>query len=50
MGKILAFLLIAAIVILAPIWPYSRKWGGGPSSLAAIMLFVVAFMLVIGKL
>jgi hypothetical protein len=49
-AKLMLFTLIVLIIGLLPVWPYSRSWNGGPSSLAAILLFIVIFMMAIGRL
>lgn len=49
-AKLLLLTLVALIVALLPVWPYSRAWHGGPSSAVAILLFIVVFMMAIGQL
>lgn len=47
MGLEIVILVIALILITAalPAWPYSRKWGYGPSCIIGIvvLIFVVLF-------
>lgn len=34
MGLMLLILLICLIILALPTWPYSRKWGYGPTNLS----------------
>lgn len=46
MGLLLLILLIVLLVGSAPAWPYSRRWGYGPSGVLGLLLIVlVALML-----
>ncbi|MCA0403506.1 MAG: DUF3309 domain-containing protein [Proteobacteria bacterium] len=40
-------LIILAIVLLAvlPTWPYSSKWGYGPSGLIGVLLIILVILL-----
>ncbi|GAC1377040.1 MAG: hypothetical protein NVS3B3_17250 [Aquirhabdus sp.] len=48
MGLGIVILVLALMVMTAalPVWPYSRKWGYGPSCLIGIvvLIFVVLFV------
>lgn len=47
-------ILIVAVLVLmfgtAPMYPYSRTWGYGPSGLMALVLIVLLFLLASGRL
>ena len=46
MGTILLIILVLMVVGGIPAWPYSRKWGYGPSGgLGVILLILVVLML-----
>lgn len=49
MGLILLIVLIMFLVGALPNWGY-HKFGFAPSSIAAVALFIVAFMLMTGRL
>ena len=44
-----AILLAAVSVATFPCWPYSARWGHGPSVIAGVLLFCVAVVAVGGK-
>jgi hypothetical protein len=45
-------LLIVVLVLLGalPTWPYSRSWGYYPSSLIGVLLLVIVFLVLSGRL
>jgi hypothetical protein len=46
MTMLLILLLVVLLFVLAPAWPYSRRWGYYPSgTLGAVLLVVIALML-----
>jgi len=50
LGTILIVLLILALIGGLPAWPYSARWGYGPSGGAGILLIVVIVLLLVGGL
>jgi hypothetical protein len=50
LGTILIVLLILALIGGLPAWPYSSRWGYGPSGGAGILLIVVIVLLLSGGL
>ncbi len=46
MGLILLILLIVLLLGAAPSWPYSRRWGYGPSGLLGLVLLIVIVLLI----
>jgi hypothetical protein len=49
-GAIILIVLVTAILIVVPVWPYSKGWGYAPcGSLGVALAFIVA-MVMLGKL
>ncbi len=46
MGLILLILLVVLLMGAAPAWPYSRRWGYGPSGLLGLVLLIVIVLLI----
>ncbi len=47
MGLILLIVLIVLLLARAPTWPYSRRWGYGPSGLLSLLVLVLIVLLII---
>ncbi len=47
MGLILLILLILLLVGGLPTWPYSRRWGYGPSGILGVLLLVLLVLLLL---
>jgi hypothetical protein len=47
MGLILLIVLILLLVGGLPTWPYSRRWGYGPSGLLGLLLVVLLILLLL---
>jgi hypothetical protein len=45
---LLAVLLAAALAVL-PIWPFSEGWGYGPAIVIGIVLLILMFMALTGR-
>ena len=45
MGLLLLIVVVLLLLGAAPAWPYSRRWGYGPSGLAGVLLLVVVLLL-----
>ena len=41
--------LVLAVILVLPIWPFSRSWGFGPAVLVGIILLVLLAMAVAGR-
>jgi hypothetical protein len=50
LGTILLIILILILLGAAPAWPYSRRWGYGPSGLIGVLLIIVIVLLVMGRI
>jgi len=48
MNTILLILLILLLVGALPTWPYSSKWGYGPSGGLGLVLLVLIILLLLG--
>ncbi len=46
----LLFLLLLVIILLAvlPTWPYSSRWGYGPSGGVGLLLAIILILLLLG--
>ncbi len=47
---LLLVLLVALVFVLAPTWPYSRRWGYYPSGALGVVLLAVAAWFMMGRL
>jgi hypothetical protein len=45
MGLILLIVLIVLLVGAVPSWPYSRRWGYGPSGVLGLLLVILLVLL-----
>lgn len=45
MGLILMIILIVLLLGAVPAWPYSRRWGYGPSGLVGVLLLVLVILM-----
>jgi hypothetical protein len=45
MGLILLIILILLLLGGAPVWPYSRRWGYGPSGILGLLLIILLVLL-----
>ncbi len=52
MGLTAIFLLGLLLIVMGsvPAWPYSRKWGHGPSGLFGVVLVVVLVQFLMGSI
>ncbi len=50
MGTILLIILILILVGAFPSWPYSRRWGYGPSGVVGLILVILLILLLLGRL
>jgi hypothetical protein len=49
-GTLLVIILLLMLVGGLPVYPYSRAWGYGPSSVVSILLVVLIVLLLTGRL
>jgi hypothetical protein len=47
-STVLLIILILILLGVVPIWPYSRGWGYGPSSILGLVLVVFLILLLLG--
>ncbi|MGJ0430501.1 DUF3309 family protein [Methylobacter sp.] len=47
-STVLLVILILILLGVVPIWPYSRGWGYGPSSILGLVLVVFLILLLLG--
>jgi len=47
---LLILLLVVLLFVLAPAWPYSRRWGYYPSGTLGVVLLVVFALVLLGHL
>lgn len=50
LGTILLIVLILLLIGAIPTWPHSRSWGYGPSGVLGVVLLIIIFLLVFGRL
>lgn len=49
MGLLLLILLVVLLVGGLPSWPYSRRWGYGPSGIVTLLLIILVLLLVLDR-
>jgi hypothetical protein len=47
---VLIIILILILLGAVPSWPYSRRWGYGPSGIVGLILVIVLILLLLGKI
>lgn len=50
MGTLILIILILFLIGALPTWPYSAKWGYGPSSGLGLILLVLVILLLTGRM
>lgn len=50
MGTILLIILLIALVGVLPTWPHSRGWGYGPVSITGLLVLILLFLLLTGRI
>jgi hypothetical protein len=48
MGLILLIIVIALLIGGLPSWPYSRRWGYGPSGALGTVLVILLILMLLG--
>ncbi|MYN11113.1 DUF3309 domain-containing protein [Pseudoduganella aquatica] len=50
MGTIILIVLVLLLIGALPAWPHSRNWGYAPSGVTGLIVLVLLFMLITGRL
>lgn len=50
MGLVLLIVVLILLLGGLPTWPYSRKWGYGPSGLLGLILIILLVLMLLGHL
>lgn len=50
MSTLLLIVLILLLVGALPTWPYSARWGYGPSGVLGLVLVIILVLLLMGRL
>ncbi len=50
MGLVLLIVVLVLLLGGLPAWPYSRKWGYGPTGVLGVVLIILLVMLLLGYL
>jgi hypothetical protein len=50
MGTILLVVLVLVLIGVLPTWNHSRSWGYGPTGITGLIVLVLLFMLLTGRL
>ena len=50
LGTILLIVLILILLGALPTWPYSSRWGYGPSGGVGIIVIILVVLLVMGRI
>lgn len=49
-GTILLVVLVLLLIGAIPSWPYSRRWGYGPSGILGLIVVVIVVLLLMGRI
>jgi len=49
-ASLLVVILFFALVGTLPNWPYSRDWGYGPAGIVGLLLALVFYLVMVGRL
>jgi len=50
LGNIILIVLVLALLGVIPIWPHSRTWGYGPSGGFGLIVLILVFLLLTGRM
>lgn len=50
LGTILIIVLILVLLGALPTWPYSSRWGYGPSGGLGLILLVIVILMLMGRI
>ena len=48
-ATVILTVLVLAMILVLPIWPFSRSWGYGPAVLVGLVLLVLLAMAATGR-
>ena len=49
-STVLLIVLILILIGIVPAWPHSRTWGYGPSGIMALLILVLLFLVLTGRM
>ncbi|MCK5931135.1 Protein of unknown function [Fulvimarina manganoxydans] len=49
-GGFLFLVLLIALIVALPIWPFSRRWTIGPTMIIGLLLVLVLVLILIGTI
>jgi hypothetical protein len=50
MATVLLIILVLALIGVLPTWPHSREWGYGPVGITGLLVLVLLFLLLTGRI
>lgn len=50
LGTILVIILILILLGALPTWPYSSRWGYGPSGGLGLILLIIVILMLMGRI
>lgn len=50
MGIVLLIVVVVILLGAVPTWPHSRNWGYGPSGVSGLLVVILLFLLLSGRL
>lgn len=50
LGTILIILLILLLIGALPRWPYSARWGYGPTGILGVILIIILILVLLGRI
>ncbi len=50
LGTILVIVLIVILLGALPTWPYSSRWGYGPSGGLGLILLIIVILMLMGRI
>lgn len=50
MGTILIIILVLLLLGALPLWPYSRDWGYRGSGILGLLLIIIVFAVLLGRI
>lgn len=50
LGTILVIVLILVLLGALPTWPYSSRWGYGPSGGLGLILLIIVILMLMGRI
>ena len=50
LGTIVLIVLILVLVGVLPTWPHAKSWGYGPSGIVGVVLVILLFLVLMGRI